>query len=376
VLFLDEPTIGLDVVAKENIRGFLRGIQEREGVTVILTTHDLGDIEQLCRRVIIIDQGKVHFDGELAELRRRVGQSVRLTVELREPAAAADLAAATAGLPVTWETDGGLRHVARFNRVEVRAAEVIRLVVNDRPVQDPAPGRTADRGRRARDLPPGRCRERGMNGVLQDAGAARLQPWRRSPAGSVGLYGYFVRLAFLKFLAYRLRYYTGVVSYTIFVAGHYYLYLALYAGRAAEGLPASIGGLDVREMVTYVAISWIGRSLYFNNISRDLARMVTEGEIAMHLIKPFHLQSVMMFEAVGEAGFRLIMFTIPIMLVVVPLFGRGGAGKRCRARLDVRELRALPRDLQSAGIPGRLSGLRHEKHPGRPAGRRWSAWIS
>ncbi|MBK9473688.1 MAG: ATP-binding cassette domain-containing protein [bacterium] len=136
VLFLDEPTIGLDVVAKENIRGFLRGIQEREGVTVILTTHDLGDIEQLCRRVIIIDQGKVHFDGELAELRRRVGQSVRLTVELREPAAAAELAAATAGLPVTWETDGGLRHVARFNRVEVRAAEVIRLVVNDRPVQD------------------------------------------------------------------------------------------------------------------------------------------------------------------------------------------------------------------------------------------------
>ncbi|MBK7769901.1 MAG: ABC-2 family transporter protein [bacterium] len=162
-----------------------------------------------------------------------------------------------------------------------------------------------------------------MNGVLQDAGAARLQPWRRTPAGSVGLYGYFVRLAFLKFLAYRLRYYTGVVSYTIFVAGHYYLYLALYAGRAAEGLPASIGGLDVREMVTYVAISWIGRSLYFNNISRDLARMVTEGEIAMHLIKPFHLQSVMMFEAVGEAGFRLIMFTIPIMLVVVPLFGVG-----------------------------------------------------
>jgi ABC-2 type transport system permease protein len=51
--------------------------------------------------------------------------------------------------------------------------------------------------------------------------------------------------------------------------------------------------------------------------------MVTEGEIAMHLIKPFHLQSVMMFEAVGEAGFRLIMFTVPIMLVVVPLFGVG-----------------------------------------------------
>lgn len=153
--------------------------------------------------------------------------------------------------------------------------------------------------------------------------ASRLAPWRRTRAASLGLYGHFVRLAFLKFLAYRLRYYTGVVSYTIFVAGHYYLYRALYAGRAAEGLDATIGGLTVRETITYVAISWIGRSLYFNNISRDLARLVSEGEIAMHLIKPFHLPTVMLFEAVGEAGFRLVMFTIPIMVVVVPLFGVG-----------------------------------------------------
>lgn len=136
VLFLDEPTIGLDVVAKENIRGFLRDIRERDGVTVILTTHDLGDIEQLCRRVIIIDQGRVHFDGELADLRRRVGQTVSLSVELREPAGSDELAAATGQLPVAWEAASGLRHVARFNRTEVRAAEVIRLVVNDRQVQD------------------------------------------------------------------------------------------------------------------------------------------------------------------------------------------------------------------------------------------------
>ncbi|MBK8165819.1 MAG: ATP-binding cassette domain-containing protein [bacterium] len=136
VLFLDEPTIGLDVVAKENIRGFLRDIRQRDGVTVILTTHDLGDIEQLCRRVIIIDQGRVHFDGELADLRRRVGQTVSLSVELREPAGSDELAAATGALPVAWEAASGLRHVARFNRAEVRAAEVIRLVVNDRQVQD------------------------------------------------------------------------------------------------------------------------------------------------------------------------------------------------------------------------------------------------
>ena len=162
-----------------------------------------------------------------------------------------------------------------------------------------------------------------MNG-RRTAAATAPPPGALAPlaAASLGLYVHFVRLAFLKFLAYRLRYYTGVVSYTIFVAGHYYLYQALFASRApdADG-GATIGGLTLREMITYVAVSWIGRSFYFNNIARDLSRMVSEGEIAMQLIKPFHLQSVMMFEAVGEAGFRLIMFTLPIMVVVVPLFG-------------------------------------------------------
>ena len=136
VLFLDEPTIGLDVLAKENVRIFLREICEREGVTVILTTHDLGDIEQLCKRVIIIDKGRVHFDGELDELRRRVGRRVRMTVELRDSATSGELAAITAGLPVTWEEVEGLRHHAEFNRVEVPGAEVIKRLVNERHVSD------------------------------------------------------------------------------------------------------------------------------------------------------------------------------------------------------------------------------------------------
>jgi len=153
---------------------------------------------------------------------------------------------------------------------------------------------------------------------------ARLAPWNRTPGASLGLYGTFIRLAFLKYLAYRLRYYTGIVSYTIFVAGHYYLYTALFASRVADGSGADIGGLSVQQMITYIAVGWIGRSFYFNNISRELSRMVTEGEIAMQLIKPFDLQTVMLFEVVGEAGFRLIMFSLPICAVVVPLFGISG----------------------------------------------------
>jgi ABC-2 type transport system permease protein len=148
-----------------------------------------------------------------------------------------------------------------------------------------------------------------------------LVPWRRGRLATVRLYASFARLAFLKFLAYRLRYYTGVVSYTIFVAGNYYLYRALFASRAAAGQEAVIGGLTLGATITYVIMSWVGRSFTFNNIDRELASSIQQGNIAMQLVKPFHVQSVMMAEAVGEAVFRLMMFTLPILVVVIPVFG-------------------------------------------------------
>jgi len=71
VLFLDEPTVGLDVVAKERIREFIEEINRERRTTVLLTTHDLDDVERLCKRILIIDQGKVLFDGAAADLKRR-----------------------------------------------------------------------------------------------------------------------------------------------------------------------------------------------------------------------------------------------------------------------------------------------------------------
>ncbi len=73
VLFLDEPTIGLDVVVKENIRNAIRRINAEEGTTVILTTHDLSDIELLCERIVMVDKGKKVFDGAISELKRDYG---------------------------------------------------------------------------------------------------------------------------------------------------------------------------------------------------------------------------------------------------------------------------------------------------------------
>ncbi|WP_084959264.1 ABC transporter ATP-binding protein [Thermoactinospora rubra] len=67
ILVLDEPTIGLDVVSKAGIRDFLRRVNAERGTTILLTTHDLGDIERLCRRVMVIDHGRLAFDGSLEE---------------------------------------------------------------------------------------------------------------------------------------------------------------------------------------------------------------------------------------------------------------------------------------------------------------------
>jgi ABC-2 type transport system ATP-binding protein len=82
VLFLDEPTIGLDAVSKLAVRDFVRQLNRQRGVTVILTTHDLDDIEALCNRILVIAGGKVLSDGTLAELRRGVSRERWLTVDL------------------------------------------------------------------------------------------------------------------------------------------------------------------------------------------------------------------------------------------------------------------------------------------------------
>ncbi|RLD03651.1 MAG: sugar ABC transporter ATP-binding protein [Chloroflexota bacterium] len=84
LLFLDEPTIGLDVVAKERIRRFIRYINEERGTTVLLTTHDISDVEKLCQRVMIIDHGKLLYDGNLAALKNRFGGKRILEVDFAE----------------------------------------------------------------------------------------------------------------------------------------------------------------------------------------------------------------------------------------------------------------------------------------------------
>ena len=84
IVFFDEPTIGVDVIGKETIRNFIKELNEQDKVTMIFTTHDMQDIEQTCKRLIIIDKGSLMYDGSLHEIRSKFGTSRRLVAEFNE----------------------------------------------------------------------------------------------------------------------------------------------------------------------------------------------------------------------------------------------------------------------------------------------------
>jgi ABC-2 type transport system ATP-binding protein len=133
LVVLDEPTIGLDLASKERLRTFLAGVNAERGVTLLLTTHDLPDVERLCRRLVVIDQGRVLVDGELDALRRRFGGARQLVVELVEPAAALDGLAGVLGVLVEA---GGLRQRLAFSPSQTTAAALIAEVVRRVSVRD------------------------------------------------------------------------------------------------------------------------------------------------------------------------------------------------------------------------------------------------
>jgi ABC-2 type transport system ATP-binding protein len=122
ILYLDEPTIGLDVVAKARMREFLARINRERGVTVLLTTHDMSDIERLCSRMLIIDHGRVIYDGGLDTIKEQFGSERTVVVDLEdeEPPLAVPGAAVT-------RVDGP-RQWLRFRRSDTTAAQVVSAV--------------------------------------------------------------------------------------------------------------------------------------------------------------------------------------------------------------------------------------------------------
>jgi ABC-2 type transport system ATP-binding protein len=130
LVVLDEPTIGLDVVSKHAVREFLSEMNTERGTTVLLTTHDLDDVEQLCERMLIIDRGKVLLDGSVADFKAEHGTERTLVVDFEQAIEPVDL---RTGTVIKQE---GPRQWIRFDRRQITAAEIIADVTAANPVRD------------------------------------------------------------------------------------------------------------------------------------------------------------------------------------------------------------------------------------------------
>jgi len=135
LLFLDEPTIGLDVVAKDHIRQFLKEINQRYQTTVLLTTHDLDDIEELCRRIMIIDRGRLLYDGPLGLLKQKLLRTKQVKIIVKDSEQARRLAAIEQdGLKL--EAMDHLTYRIVFDRTEISTAELMRRILAEVEVRD------------------------------------------------------------------------------------------------------------------------------------------------------------------------------------------------------------------------------------------------
>lgn len=139
LLVLDEPTIGLDMISKERLRHFLIAERAEHGTTLLLTTHDMSDIERLCDRVLVVDHGRLVYDGSLPDLAQRVALQRVLVVDLWEPHAPLQLSGAA------WieSEGGGIRQRLAFSPSRTTAAKVLAEVsaqveVRDLTLEEPA----------------------------------------------------------------------------------------------------------------------------------------------------------------------------------------------------------------------------------------------
>ena len=130
VLFLDEPTIGLDVLAKDRIRAFLKVVNRERGTTIMLTTHDLKDIEELCDRILVVNLGKLVYDGPIDALRQRLGSQREITIEFHDDPGPVNIPHATLA------EDRGIRKTFAFDRTEMPALDLVSALPRSLPIAD------------------------------------------------------------------------------------------------------------------------------------------------------------------------------------------------------------------------------------------------
>lgn len=115
-------------------------------------------------------------------------------------------------------------------------------------------------------------------------------------------------------LAYRVNYYSGIVIYAINIGAYYFMWKAIY------GSAETLGGFTVAQMTTYIAVSWMARAFYFNNLDREISNEIRDGSVAVQMTRPISYLMVKMMQGLGEGVFRLLLLMVPGMIVVTLIF--------------------------------------------------------
>ncbi|WP_209860300.1 ABC transporter permease [Paenibacillus shirakamiensis] len=124
----------------------------------------------------------------------------------------------------------------------------------------------------------------------------------------------FVRIRFLTMLAYRVNYYLGIFIYILNIGVYYFTW------KAISGSGGELGGFTSAQMTTYVAVTWMARAFYFNNLDREISSDIRDGSIAIQFIRPYSYILVKMMQGFGEGIFRFLLFMIPGMAIAILLF--------------------------------------------------------
>lgn len=136
----------------------------------------------------------------------------------------------------------------------------------------------------------------------------------RSTRPSLRLYWGFAQVRFADLMANRTRFLVGILSYFVYVSVYYSIYRVVY------GTGGTIGGFSMAEALSYVAVVWLLRSLYTNNLDRELTEEVRQGDIALSLLRPVDYSTAKLAGAAGEVGFRALFFTLPAAFAILLVY--------------------------------------------------------
>ncbi len=320
VLFLDEPTIGLDVSMQAKMRDFIRDYNERFGAAVLLTSHYMDDVVALCPRVVVIDHGRLIYDGDLQELARRVRPDKRLTVRLSRAVDRADLeklgtvVSADAAQAVLSVPHARLQAVVRD---ALAALPIVDLTIEEAPLEEvmrelfgaqAKAKATATGGRRARDARR-HARARMSAGVPTISPPVPARPGLASEIGrAVKAFPTLLRVGVSEVVAYRAEFLVWILTTNMPL-----VMLAIWHAVAADG---PVGRFDQRAFTAYYLGMLAVRLLTSNWAVWQLSMEIRDGTLSAKLLRPIHPIFALAAEHLSAVPMRAAVIS-PVVAILI-----------------------------------------------------------